>query len=115
MFANLLNQDVTVIHISAGATKDAYGNKIPTRTPSDVRGCLQQVRRSEMRAGEVSDDRYQLYLLPEVVIATGDEVVIDGLYYEVFGTPEKVTRATTGQVHHIEATLRRTAGAEESS
>jgi hypothetical protein len=111
----LLNRPMTIINRSASASTDEFGNELPVETYVDVVGELQQQRRAEPdTAGELSDTRWLLILPAGTEINTGDTVVCDGESYEVTGDPWRARNPRTQLASHIECTLRRTAGADDT-
>jgi hypothetical protein len=94
---------------------DAMGNPIRVETRVDAVCELQQIRRTEPPAdGEVSDTLWKVWLLPGTVIDTGDAVEVDDDVYELVGAPWPVRDPFRGVDHHVEASCRRVAGAEDS-
>lgn len=116
MLADLLNRAVTIINRSDGSETDGYGNAVPDEFLVETVGELQQQQRSEPVAeGELSDSRWLLVLPAGTLIGTGDAAIVDGEVYEVVGAPWPMRNPRTGAPHHIEATVRRTAGDEGGS
>lgn len=116
MLASLLNRSVTIVNRSGGAGTDEYGNAVPDESLVETVGELQQQQRAEPVAeGELSDTRWLLVLPAGTLIGTGDAVIVDGETFEVVGAPWPVRNARTGDEHHVEATVRRTAGDEGGS
>lgn len=114
--ASLLNRPMVVINRSDDGDTDEYGNAIPTETLVETVGELQQAQRTEPGdAGETSDSRWLLVLPAGTVVNTGDAVIVDGEVFEVVGAPWPARNPRTQITHHIEATLRRTAGDEGGS
>lgn len=120
----LLRQPCTLILRSqAETTEDDYGNEIHGEAPRVDTVCnLQQTRREEAPdAGETSDTRWKLFLLPEVrdeanepvEIDTGDAVEVDGRVYELIGDPWLVESPFTGRKSHVEVTCRRVAASKD--
>lgn len=76
---------------------------------------LQQRQRSEDRdGGEVSSTDWTGYFLPDVELGTADVVTVEGVAYEVVGDPWKARDPLLDRDSHVEASLRRTAGAADS-
>jgi hypothetical protein len=77
---------------------------------------LQQARRDEQEdSGEVSRDTWTVFFQADEDVETGDAVVVDGQTFELIGDPWQARNPRTGTESHIEATARRTAGAEDAS
>ena len=116
MIADLLTQTATIIHRSESGTTDDYGNDIPSETQEEVDCYLEQRRRTEDdELGEVSEADYLLILPAGTAIDTGDVAVVDERAYELIGDPWSAHDPDTSADHHIEATVRRTAGEEDLS
>lgn len=114
MLSTLLNLPCTLIRRTESGEKDEYRNDIPGEQAIETACELQQKQRSEDDdLGETSDTRWLLILPAETDVATGDAVVIEGLVYEVIGDPWAARNPRTQQHSHVEATVRRTAGAAE--
>lgn len=117
MFTKLLNRTCVIKSRSASLTGaiDAFGNEVPDEvTVNTVCELQQRQRREHDQEGEVADDLWDCFFLPGTVLKTGDEVLVGGLAYEVVGTPWSAINPRSGVAHHIEASLRRTAGPEEA-
>lgn len=78
---------------------------------------IQQRRREEQGdQGEVSDAEWVGFFLPGTPLDTGDSVEVPGEgVFELVGAPWHARNLRTQQESHVEATLRRTAGAEDAS
>lgn len=112
----LLNRSVTLIRRLPSVDTDVYGNEIPGEDLVETVGELQQRRREEPGgAGEVSETDWLLVLPAGTDLRTGDAVEVDGMLYELIGDPWAARNPRTGEESHVEATLRRTAGAEDAS
>lgn len=112
--SQLLNLPVTILRRSGG-TDDGYGNLVPGEDDVGTVGELQQVRREEAGgAGELSDTEWLLILPPDAEINTGDAISIEGRHYELIGDPWVARNPRTQAISHVECTLRRTAGAEDT-
>lgn len=116
--STLLNLPCTITRRSASGVNDDYGNEIPSETTLDTVCDVQQRQHADSEPGaqgELSDTRWLLVLPAGTDIRTGDKVEIDGHSYEMLGDPWEVRSPWTRQNHHVEATLRRTAGTEDAS
>jgi hypothetical protein len=112
----LLSQSATIVRRSPSGTTDDYGNDIPDETTEDVECYLEQRQRDEDDlSGEVSESEYLLIVPAGTVLDTGDEVIVNELAYEMVGAPWEAWNARTGQVGHIEATVKRVAGEDDAS
>lgn len=87
---------------------------MPSRDTEEVETfCeLQQVEADEPEdAGEMSDARWEIFLLPEVApVRTGDSITVEGEVYEIVGDPWRARNPRTREDSHIEVRARRTAG-----
>jgi len=112
----LLTRPCTVVHRTESGQTDRYGNEIPDETEATTVCEVQQTQRREPGAeGEVSDVLWAGYFPAGTALTTADAIRVEGIgTLEVVGEPWTV-RSPAGPAHHVEATLRRTAGAEEGS
>lgn len=112
----LLNRPMTLVRRSASGDIDESGDEIQTEEQVEVVGELQQQQRDEPGSqGEFSSTKWLLILPAGTAIDTGDQVVCDGQVYEVVGDPWAARNPRTEAEHHVEATLKRTAGEETGS
>jgi len=114
-FAGLLTQTATIVgHPPTGS--DAEGNPTFGTATTTVYPCLlQQIQgrgasntgSQEMVEGESRTDTTLVLFLPAEAVAANfeDEVIVDGLRYQVDGRPDVVRTPRGG--HHLEARLRR--------
>ncbi len=110
--AALLTRPITIIRRSASEDVDAYGNTVNDEAMVEVVGELQQVRRDEPGGeGETSDTRWALFLPAGTALSTRDIVLVGDEEYEVIGEPWSARNPRTQALSHVEATLRRVAGA----
>ena len=113
--AQLLNQTVTITHRTSSGQRDEYGSEIPTETNTATVGELQQTQRTEPGAqGELGVSTFLLVLPANTSIDTGDTVTVDGDSYEVVGAPWHARNPRTQVESHVEATLKRSVGSEET-
>jgi hypothetical protein len=113
--ATLMSSPVLITRRLSSTTADDYGNEIPDEQFVETLGCLQQKARTEPAAeGELSITDWILFLPVDTVLRTGDLVTMldTETDYEVIGDPENMTMGSPA-VHHVEATVRRTAGSED--
>jgi hypothetical protein len=112
--SGLLTRPVTIQRRSAGGSTDDYGNPTSTTETVSTIGELQQRVRDEPGGqGEVSRTDWLLVLPAGTPLDTSDTVTVDGRVFEVIGDPWPVRNPRTGQTSHVEATLRRVAGADD--
>lgn len=113
--SQLLNTPVTIISRSTSGEIDDYGNEVSAEAEAETVGELQQTRRDEQDdQGELSDTSWLLILPAGTSIDTGDVVEVNGDRYELVGAPWPARNPRTRLETHIEATLRRTAGSEDT-
>jgi len=113
--ATLLNTPCTIVRRSEDGTVDSYGNEIPDETLATSTCSLQQTRRDEpSSAGEVSVTTWTLFLPTGTPLDTNDGVLIGDAEYEVIGQPWDATEGSPA-IHHVEATVRKVAGASDVS
>jgi hypothetical protein len=111
----LLNRTVTITRRTASASTDDYGNEISAETNVATVGELQQTQRTEPTAqGELAVTTWLLILPAGTNIDTGDTVTVDTHTYEVIGSPWQARNPRTQVTSHVEATLRRSVGSEET-
>lgn len=105
---SLMFRPCTIVRREASGSTNAYGDKIDSETAVSTTCELQQRGRGEGE-DDVSDTRWLCVLPIDTEIHSGDAVIVDGETYEVDGEP---WRANSGNasMHHVEVTLRRTAG-----
>lgn len=118
MLSHLLNRPCTIRRRSASGTIDDYGDAIATETTVDTVCELQRRDRADAEPagqGELSDTYWLLVLPAGTVIDTGDRVIVDGETFEMFGAPWPVRNPWTQAASHVEATVRRTAGAGDAA
>lgn len=110
----LINRPCVIAHRVPSDTTDDYGNEIPGESLTSTVCEIQQRQRSEPAdQGETSDTEWVVFLLPAEDLHTGDRVIVDGESYEITGDPWRARNPRTQAESHIEATARRTAGAED--
>lgn len=113
MSLKLINRPCTIIRRGLSGTIDDYGNEILSETATESECELQQIRRTENeQQGELSDTRWTVFFQAGTDVRTGDAVVVDGAEYELIGDPWPVWHPLQSVESHIEATARRTTGAE---
>ncbi len=112
--AKLINRPCVITRRQDSDTDDDYGNEIPDEDLVDTVCELQQRRRDEPDdQGETSDTTWALFLLPDTLIGTADTITVDDVEYELIGAPWEARNPRTQVVTHLEATVRRTAGAPD--
>lgn len=113
--ATLLNRPCTIIHRTDSGEEDDYGDAIPTETYVETTCEIQQVRSDEPALeGEHSVTDWNLYLPVDVLIDTGDAVLVGEVEYEVVGDPWHADSGSP-QVHHTEVRVRKTGTQEVGS
>jgi hypothetical protein len=109
----LLSRSGTILSHTAGTTLDTYGEALQGTTSTAVSCEIQQERREEPgEAGEFSVTEWVGFFPIGTTLDTGDQVVCSsaGGTFEVVGEPWNADSGSSA-VHHVEATLKRTAGA----
>jgi hypothetical protein len=92
---------------------DGNPRKVETLVPTVC--SLQQIRRDEPASeGEFSVTFWNLFLPSGTVIGTADRALIDGAVYALVGEPWDAKEGSPS-MWHIEATVKKTAGAEDVS
>ena len=114
MLTNLLNQPCTLIQRTSTGAKTKYGAKVRAEAITETVCSLQQRQRSD-EDEELSSSEWSLVLGPDEDVSNIDGAVVAGIRYEFDGQPWPAVDELTGQVHHIEATVTRVAGAEAGS
>jgi len=114
MITNLLNQPCTLILRSDSGQKTKYGAAIKSEVTVETLCAFQQRQRAD-EDEELSSSLWLLCLGPAEDVSNIDGVVVAGTRYEFYGQPWPAVDELTGQVHHIEATVTRVAGAEAGS
>lgn len=119
---SLLTRPCTITHRSKGTEKDRYGNEVMTETEVATVCEIQQSRRSlsgrtsePQHEGDMTDTEWMGTFLVGTELGSADTVTSEGESFEVVGEPWRARNPRTGSLSHIEAPLRRTAGAEEGS
>lgn len=113
MLSELINRPCQISTPVAGE-QDDFGLDSPSSPPVEVGTVceIQQRRADEPGAGgETSDATWIGFFLPEISLRTSATVLCDGEAYEVVGDPWRVRSPFDQEFSHIEADLRRTAGA----
>lgn len=111
----LLSRPCALVRRTDSGSTDDDGNAIKTEVATQTVCSLQQIRREEPGdAGELSITLWDLFLPTGTAIDTSDAVIVGGDVYEVVGDPWDATEGSA-RMHHVEATVRKTAGAEDSS
>jgi hypothetical protein len=113
---DLINRPCTIISRSESGDTDELGNDIADVNEVVTVCEVQQRRRDEPDAhGEVSDTLWDGFFLAGTELTTADAVRPEGLgEFELVGDPWPVRDPLTQQESHVEATLRRVAGAEDA-
>lgn len=107
---SLINRPCVLRHRTGGTMVDRDGNEIPEWVETATVCEIQQRRRSE-NDEQISSAEWVAFLLPGETVGSGDELLVDGVTFQVEGDPWPARNPRTRQASHIEATLRRMAGA----
>lgn len=110
--ASLINRPCTLFHRTGRTTINRDGDEVPEFGAIDTVCELQQQRTAE-NAEEIADARWVAFFLPGETVSSGDRLGVDGDVFEVEGDPWNARNPRTRQASHVEATLRRTAGAAD--
>lgn len=116
--AQLLNLPATIVHRDDSGDEDDYGNAKVTETRVDTVCELQRAFRAteeDERLGETSDTLWNVYLPAGTLVSTAAALEIDGQTFELVGEPWAVRNPRTGVESHMEARVRRVAGAGDAS
>lgn len=115
MLAQRLNKPITIIRRSVTG-EDQYGNETTTPVEVETVGWIwkaQQADEEPADQGEMSDSRWEAAFPIGTELDTGDGVRDwRGMEFEVVGAPESLEQGSPS-IWHVEARLRRTAGAGE--
>lgn len=113
--SQLINRPCTILRRTTNAEKTPYGRQRKTDTLTETVCELQQTQSTELAdGGEVADTTFLLVLPAATDIRTGDALVVDGHTYELTGEPWVARNPRTQIDSHIQATVRRVAGTEET-
>lgn len=115
--ANLMNLSCQIVRRGPSGTEDDYGNEIPGETVvSTVCEFQNQRGRADAEDGshnELSESRWDVFLPAGTDVTSGDALIVDGLEYEVDGESWSVRNPRTGNLSHVEVTVKRVAGSED--
>lgn len=115
MISNLINRPCTILHRTETGREDAHGNEEIDET-SVVTVCeLQQKRRAEPTQGEISVTEWDAFFPAGTEANTGDGLLVDGEEYVFVGDPWDVRHPLTQALHHVQATVVRSAGQGDAS
>lgn len=108
--ARLLTSTALVTLVKATGAVDGFGDPTNATTTKSFKCWLSQQQRSELTANEnTQQETWALYLEPAALDVTGfDRVTVDGITYEFEGPPWPARNPRTGQLTHLECTVRRT-------
>lgn len=109
-FRALLTQTATIVHHPPTGSDSEGNTTFGTATTVDYPALLQQADSIETVEGERRTTTNLILFLPAEAAAEtfDDEVLVDGLRYQVEGQPDVLRRR--GTVHHLETRLRRISG-----
>ncbi len=102
---NLLHTSVTLVQRTEGAVSD-NGEPTVTETTLTTVGHLAQQTTGEDGTGIVTE-QLRLFLPADTPVEAWDAVTVGAFTYEVDGTPWAAVNARTGNVSHVELTLKR--------
>ncbi len=107
--ARLMTNTAMITHVEADPDNpDGYGNPGEATTTTTALCELQQTERDERQNDSgVQSETWNLYLVPTATIDGGDRVEVDDVTYEVIGPPWRARHPRSGDITHIEATVRR--------
>jgi hypothetical protein len=109
---HLLRQSVAITTPTQDGAVDEFGDPTDSTSSATFLGYLYQRVRGEDTSGRViQSEELGLVLVPEArdAINGNSRVTVDGVTYELDGPPWPAFNPRTGEVEHVEATLRRTA------
>jgi hypothetical protein len=118
VISSLITRECSIIRRAESGTTDELGNDIPSEVVTASYWELQQRRRDEPSdQGELSDTTWDAFFRSGTDLDTSDSVVDGptGEQYELVGDPWEVRNPRTGVESHVQATVRRAAGAKEGS
>jgi hypothetical protein len=107
--ARLLTLDAVVTEPGA-PTRDGFGDPVPgAGAPTTYKGWYEQSQRSEDTTNtDQQAEQWRLFLEPAAATVTGSATVEIGEgTFELDGPPWAASNPRTGQVTHIEATMKR--------
>lgn len=111
---DLINRPCTITRRTAGATQSAYGDLLVEETTTAAVCELQQRQHTEDdELGELSITVWDLFLLADTDIQTGDAITVDGIEYEVIGDPWRARNPRTQTESHVQATVKRSSSTGE--
>jgi hypothetical protein len=109
----LMSRSCQIVRRSPGSS-DRYGNDIPTESLASATCEIQQMDRSEMEEGSVTETLWKVFLPVNTDIQAEDALIVGGVEYEMVGDPWNANSGSSA-VHHVEATVRKVAGVEDTS
>ena len=110
----LLNRACTITGRTFTGQLDEYGDEIATETTIDTVCELQQQQRTETDdPGTRAASTWTLFLPAGTTIGPADTVTVDGQDFELVGEAWPARNPRTQTESHMEATIRRVAGAQE--
>lgn len=113
---DLLNRPCTIVRRADSGAVNDYGDAILDETTVATVCELQQRQRTEdTEFGSVATSAWLLVLPASVDIRLGDSVTVGDATFEVDGEPWYARLPTTGQISHVEVTLKRSAGIGEAA
>lgn len=111
---NLISRPCTLTRRTSSADTDRYGDEIPGDQMVET-VCSYQPRNESEGEDELGEETATAFFLVTEVVGNGDTLHIPGEGdFEINGRPEHWSEGSPA-MHHIKATLKRTAGPEDGS
>ena len=115
--SNLINRPCVIVRRSASGDIDELGNETSDEARIETVCEVQQAvgRSGEPPAqGEAADTSWAAFFPPGTQLDTGDAIEVEGIgTLEVVGAPWPARNPRTQVESHVEATVRRTPGADD--
>lgn len=114
MLSDLIAREAQIIRRPSGE-RDDFSAPEPDPDPEDILCEIQQRSRTEPGDdGELSDTEWVAFFFPDAEVSGNDVLIVDGQRFELVGEPW-LANSGSAAMHHVEATLRRTAGPGDTS
>lgn len=114
--STLISRKCTLLVRSDSASRDDYGNKVVTTTTTAGVCEMQPMSSDEADSSEeISRNDYVAYFPAGTDLSTADAVTVDGITYELVGTPTPRQNPRTRTDLYVKAYVRRIAGAEDAT
>ena len=119
MISGLMNLSCQIVRRGPSGMEDDYGNEIAGESVvSTVCEFQKQNTMGEQESGsrnDLADSSWDVFFPADTDIDSGDALLVDGKEYEVDGEPWTVRNPVTGQLSHVECSVKRVAGSEAGS